>query len=278
MNPLKHDPTKTTLLRKQFSSDLTKRFNKIKGLVNHRIESGAPVTEDWLRQRLELEVLSVDTDPYIKKGYGSGRTQAYRATKRRSQLFLSGEHKLMAEGLFFSDNPPTQLLGTLQTRTKNELKGIVDAVVQQSSRVLSDSELKGLSQKETAALIKDRIDKIGSTRSKVLVESEIIRSHAEGSLDTMESLGVQHISVNVEWTTRGDAKVCPLCAPLQGIIMTIKQARGIFPRHPRCRCSPIPAPSSRRINKRKLKRAVSKSVKAQFPKKKKSKKKLWKVK
>jgi hypothetical protein len=34
---------------------------------------------------------------------------------------------------------------------------------------------------------------------------------------------------------------CPLCQPLEGVVMKIKEARGLIPRHVQCRCSFLPA-------------------------------------
>jgi len=34
---------------------------------------------------------------------------------------------------------------------------------------------------------------------------------------------------------------CELCAPLEGIVLKVSEARGMLPRHPNCRCCFIPA-------------------------------------
>jgi hypothetical protein len=64
---------------------------------------------------------------------------------------------------------------------------------------------------------------------------------------------------------------CPLCEPLDGVVLTIKEARGLIPRHPSCRCSWIPAnvgedTKGQKRGKREVKKAVGKSVKAELPK------------
>jgi SPP1 gp7 family putative phage head morphogenesis protein len=78
-------------------------------------------------------------------------------------------------------------------------------------------------------------------RAKTLSRTEIIRSHAEGQLDGLEKLGVAQVGVDVEWSTAGDNHVCPMCKPLDGIVLTLQEARGMIPRHPNCRCSFKPA-------------------------------------
>ena len=76
-----------------------------------------------------------------------------------------------------------------------------------------------------------------------------------------------------EWSTAGDDRVCPLCGPLEGSVMTVKEARGLLPRHPNCRCAWIPADKKRKEagQKRGPARdaAVKKSIKAEGPTKKK---------
>ena len=49
------------------------------------------------------------------------------------------------------------------------------------------------------------------------------------------------ICVAVEWSTTGDERVCPKCKPLGGMVLKIKEAKGMLPRHPNCRCAWIPA-------------------------------------
>jgi SPP1 gp7 family putative phage head morphogenesis protein len=78
-------------------------------------------------------------------------------------------------------------------------------------------------------------------RALAISRTETLRAHNEGALDALEDLGVTEIGVAVEWSTAKDGRVCPICAPLQGVILKTKEAHGMFPRHPNCRCVPVPA-------------------------------------
>lgn len=40
----------------------------------------------------------------------------------------------------------------------------------------------------------------------------------------------------VRWITQGDDKVCPICAPRDGVVYTVAETRYMFPAHPNCRC------------------------------------------
>jgi len=75
-----------------------------------------------------------------------------------------------------------------------------------------------------------------------------IRAHAEGQLDGLERYGLDEIGVMSEWTTsglgisgKGNPSPCDLCAPLDGLVLTVKEARGLIPRHPNCKCTFKPA-------------------------------------
>jgi SPP1 gp7 family putative phage head morphogenesis protein len=53
----------------------------------------------------------------------------------------------------------------------------------------------------------------------------------------------------VELVTAGDLRVCPMCQGLNGKVYTIKEARGLIPVHPQCRCAwvPVMMANNRRI-------------------------------
>lgn len=76
-------------------------------------------------------------------------------------------------------------------------------------------------------------------RMAVIVETEVTRDHGHGQIDGIDRLGIDEVSVEAEvrWQTMQDARVCPMCRPLQGKIFKVDEAIGLIPRHPRCRCS-----------------------------------------
>src|SRR5690606_33704519 len=85
--------------------------------------------------------------------------------------------------------------------------------------------------REIARELNRQID-VGAKRAATIARTEIVRAHNEGALDALEELGVDEIGVMVEWSTAGDNRVCPLCRPLEGVILKTKEAHGMFPRHP----------------------------------------------
>jgi SPP1 gp7 family putative phage head morphogenesis protein len=74
----------------------------------------------------------------------------------------------------------------------------------------------------------------------LLARTEIIRAHAEGTLNNFELAGLENVELQAEFLTAGDDRVCPICSALSGKIYSIKEARGIIPVHPNCRCTWLP--------------------------------------
>jgi hypothetical protein len=85
----------------------------------------------------------------------------------------------------------------------------------------------------------------------------------------MDDMGVTELGAAVEWSTAGDGRVCEMCAPLNGIVLTTKEARGLLPRHDECRCCWTPAnvgedTKGQKRTKEAIKDAIDKSVKAEI--------------
>jgi SPP1 gp7 family putative phage head morphogenesis protein len=111
----------------------------------------------------------------------------------------------------------------------------------QLSRILTDGLISGVSATTLANEMVRSIGNITRTRAYALARTEIIYAHAEGQLDSFQALGIKEVSAKAEWSTAGDALVCPQCSPMEGVVLTIKEARGLIPLHPNCRCMWIPA-------------------------------------
>ena len=293
INPQRLDPTRTTLLRKQLARTMTARIRSLKSDIiallteedafglkiklgvtannRWRFETSAEKVakfNEWLQEKINEKVIGPsrdNIDRFIRDGYVKGARRAYRGVRAKSNLFTSGEQQIGSEQEFFRLNRgDTERLKHIQGRTFRDLQGVTDAMAKQMTDVLSDGLLRGLPPEEIARNLNQRIDKIGINRATMIANDEVIRAHAEGALDVMEAMGEENITVSAEWRTAGDARVCPLCAPLEGQIIPIKKARGMFPRHPRCRCSPVPI--NEKADGRRLRKAINRSVKAELPK------------
>ena len=107
-------------------------------------------------------------------------------------------------------------------------------------RALADGLSRGQGPKVIARDLQKVLGKNTRTRALVIARTEVIHAHAEGQLDSLELLGVDKVSAQVEFSTAGDDRVCSQCADLEGSTYTIDEARGIIPIHPNCRCAWIP--------------------------------------
>jgi SPP1 gp7 family putative phage head morphogenesis protein len=108
-------------------------------------------------------------------------------------------------------------------------------------RTLADGLTMGQHPYQIANSLARDVDGIGRRRAKVVARHRLIWVHAEGQLDNLERLGVEEVGVAVEWAITPDNKVCPKCAAMQGLVLKTRQAHGLIPLHPECRCAWIPS-------------------------------------
>lgn len=282
-NRFRIDPTRTTLLRRSFESQMRRRFKDLQkriiqlvvaddsfGLTTNAVFSFQSSPDQlagfdkWLLDQYVDGVLEYTngeeawTDAYIRKAYDSGVAKADAAIKKSKAAITTGPLQTS-----FTTETSYQKLKLLQTRSFSDLVNVTDAMAGSMRRVLVDGMLAGKGPRQIAVDLNKEVAGIGIKRATTIARTEIIRAHAEGALDHMEKMGVEEIGVEVEWSTTGDAKVCPLCASLEGAIIPIARAHGMFPRHPNCRCSPIPYVDdepSKQARRKRLKAAIAKSL------------------
>ena len=101
--------------------------------------------------------------------------------------------------------------------------------------LIADGLAHGRHPMEVARRIAKATTGISRQEAEKLAQSEIMRGHAERTLDSMEELG-EEADGKMEWSTAGDDGVCPACASMDGRIFTLKDARGKMP-HPQCSSS-----------------------------------------
>ncbi len=214
----------------------------------------------WISTQVEADILVAaggDIDKaywtsFVEEGYKKGAGRAFDDV--RKPALASGQEQLdffrgtKDEFLRQTFGRPVAIekVKLLAGRVFNDLKGVTDEMSTKMTRALTQGLAQGQNPREIArAMIKDGIGftkrRGVQSRALTIARTEIIRAHAEGQLDALENLGVEEVGVMVEWSTAGDDRVCPLCQPLESTVLKIKEARGILPRHPNCRCSFIPA-------------------------------------
>jgi len=104
------------------------------------------------------------------------------------------------------------------------------------------------------SLIRDLEPAFGRQRSELIASTEVTRAYAQGTVTGYRSSGIIKL---LEWRTANDELVCPICGPLNGVVVGIERSdffdrlpdaqrdalsrrvNGRFtypPAHPRCRC------------------------------------------
>lgn len=267
--PADVDPTRTKTTRKRYAQKLRAGFSKINTEVRRgvrdrdvfgldvgsdalaeRVPSFRFTTDDqkteeflrWLRQQQEQDVLrtiSTDRNTWVDSAYRRG-VQHADTTARQAGVDVP------ANSLEVTLRQPVHrdTLQLLYTRNFEALDGITSEVSRQVGRELTQGFAEGVGPEDMARRITDRVDSIGRTRATVLARTETINAHSTATLERYDELGVEEVGVKAEFMTAGDLRVCPECASLDGEVFTVKEARGIIPVHPSCRCAWVPVASS----------------------------------
>ena len=207
----------------------------------------------WLQQNVDENILPpelpANTDQlfwedFVRKGYEKGAGRAYTDVRKKGieldpNYLAGGRDEFLRKS--FAQPASINKVKLLVGRVYSDLKGVTQAMSTQMTRVLSEGFAEGVGPREVGRRLNKTVKNIGRHRAVTIARTETIRAHAEGQLDSLEELGVTEVGVAVEWSTAGDDRVCPMCSPLEGVIMSTREARGILPRHPNCRCAFKPA-------------------------------------
>lgn len=270
----RRDPSRTTGLQKRYEKDIVKRLNLINkdivqlvkvddvfGLAEpnvlnlnareaFRFQTDAEKVksfQQWLQRAVDTHYFTVDeAGVYVESAYKTGMARAYQDSIKGSPAaietlpFFDGTKQGFLQSAFNAPETVSKIQ-LIYTRNYAALKGITDAMDTQLSRVLSLGLANGYSPEKVSRQLTQVIGgKSFRTRARMIARTEIIYAHAEGQLDAFERLGIKKVDKMVEWQTAGDDRVCKQCEDREGTTYTIKEARGLIPLHPNCRCIWIP--------------------------------------
>ena len=199
------------------------------------------------------------TDVYIAKAFQQGTRRAI------SELRKAGLSIVIPDtlGTVYINPVSLEKLRILFTRTFTELQGITTTMDAQISRILAQGLFDGQSTRVLAQMINSAIIGGGEAlgmdikyvtktgrqinyfmpgrrRAEIMARTEIIRAHHIATVQEYRNWGVHGVYVLAEWSTAGDARVCPECAALEGTLWNLDEIEGMIPRHPLCRCVTIP--------------------------------------
>lgn len=307
-NQLKYDPTRTGLIRRKFMVEMRGRFSRLNrankellvkddalGLIYDDLVFQQQVAHQawrfatdagkiqayrrWLKHQVDAGILEVDvkgkpwTATYVESAYMKGVMNAYTQVHAAQLLEVIPFFQTTREAFLRTSFGHPEALSKIElvsTRAFNELRGVTDVMSQQLSRNLAEGLASGKSPFWIANRMTQTIKGITKERAMKIARTEVIYAHAEGQLDSLERLGISRVTPVVEWATAGDSRVCELCEALEGVVLTIAQARGLIPRHPDCRCAWLPASSKRKEpgqiwRRRGVKEAMKESVSRERP-------------
>jgi SPP1 gp7 family putative phage head morphogenesis protein len=205
----------------------------------------------WLKQQLDTLIQGKSTEElwrlYIQEGFKKGAARAYDdVTRGRRKTWEPGEGDFYRgsreEFLKSSFAQPVSVdkVKLLAGRSFDDLEGVTHQMSVRMSRVLTDGLVQGKGMRELGRDLAKEVD-VGRDRALTIARTEIIRAHAEGQLQAFDNLGVEEVGVAAEWATAEDDAVCEDCSALEGVVLTVEEARGLIPQHPNCRCAWIPA-------------------------------------
>lgn len=273
----KQDPTRTATLRRKFTSNMMGRFNRLALEIKQTIydndffdlkkgqkqnkslakKDGAsqPINKKvelfiaWLNQQIDVIIFGDKDNPvfgdktgkwmdiYTRAAYESGLKAGYVELKREDYVD-SEEPEPTLKGRSKRAQKYLSALLLLQLKTKEEIRGVTNAMVQQISRVIIDDISAGESPKTVTMDVINRLNKVGKTRAKETTETEIVRDHDYAKLDIWTEYDVEVVGILAEWITAQDDKVCAFCASNEFSVWPINELYAMLPAHPYCRCAP----------------------------------------
>ena len=251
-NPLRMDPSRTTVLRNRYAADMSRRFNALSrdvgeliaqedalGLLTINTRWAFETNEQklrsfrgWLLYKTSQGILASDavdkdrpwTASYVYSAYLRGVDRAATDTgANREQLradMVTGAQSL-------------ERLRMLYTRSFEDLEGVTQQMSLQISKILALGLMQGQNPRNIARTLQEQVG-LSRNRAETIARTEIIHVHAQAQLDSFKAMGLEEVSGRAEWLTAGDNRVCARCSALDGRTFPIERAYGMIPLHPRC--------------------------------------------
>lgn len=203
---------------------------------------------DWLNTQMRTEVLGVTEGParrvtgenawtrkYIQAGYQQGMERA-----RREVVSRGGPAPFQSANEAINRPVHADRVGLLYTRAFEELRGITEATGTAISRVLSEGLAQGRNPRAIARDLNARVTAIGENRARIMARTEVVRAHHVATTNSYREAGLETTTVQAEWSTAGDDRVCSECEALEGRVFSLDEIEGMIPLHPQCRCVALP--------------------------------------
>ena len=169
---------------------------------------------------------TLNANRIIEKIYRKGLDKGYKDIKKYPVFNDACKYGLKATQ-DYNFELITKLSDDLRETIKHDIfKGIAEEKsVHEVARSITDAGLKPLKDKTLTAY----------QRASLIARTEISRSMSTGRLQAYANYGVEKVRI----LTAGDSDVCPICRKAAEKVYTLKEAQGLIPFHPACRCSII---------------------------------------
>ena len=288
------DPTHTTNLRNLYAMKLRGEFYKLsteierwfadsknwlEDITFNQLDTNASSKWDfvnplvvigkfttWLKKRITDRRISNRVDTFVDDGFESGIN--------RAESLLPTATISPVASLAFRTGSFKERLDILKSQSKAAITTLGDKTLNRAVQLLTEGLSRGESPRTIGRTINKILRRVSKTDATRIARTEVIRAHAEGTLERMKSMGINKVGVEVEWSVTKlsdgsiEKRVCNLCRAMNGLILPIEKAHGLIPRHPNCRCAWIPAFES--VSKTKIRNAVKRSVESSRSKRKQS--------
>lgn len=202
----------------------------------------------WLEDQAGLFILDAarGIDPALAgvAWIGNFMTRAFRAGISQGDAAL---RKIGINLRQHAPHTPGQLTATETaamvaaiSKAVSDMQNVVAETVRRVVSEVGQAIDAGNRARQVAMRAGSVIDKVGEIRARVTARVSTIAAHAAATLEAFKAAAIESVGVEVEWATAGDGNVCPSCSVMAGRVMPIRDAEGLIPLHPNCRCSFIP--------------------------------------
>lgn len=107
-----------------------------------------------------------------------------------------------------------------------------ELLIDELRKILTDQMRTGINPRDAARQLRDKVEASVSD-SETLLRTESSRVQSDVQIESARSSGYEE----VQFISTEDNSVCDLCASLHNRVFTLKEAAGVIPAHPNCRCS-----------------------------------------
>lgn len=258
------DPTRSGSIRSAWETDARVRIRRVERRLKSLIEAtgGVGLSEATYGEAIDKDLIGSEERPWWRVHI----VKAYRHGLERAAKEMGHDRPTLGK-------THLNVIDMIVGRTEQELREIVKEL----SRQLHERVASKNTTRDMLAVVRDRVNVVGGTRTRLVVNVEVIATNAEAKLNYYKANGVKKVGVDAEgiipqrvqdaidarysrrgpggrfasreailaeFATAGDDLVCPICAEMEGQIFDLDDAYGIIPVHPNCRCDWIMAPDN----------------------------------